>query len=243
MLIYFDESYDVQTKRWMVLGALFNPHSKYLHRRMNEIRSVAPFKDKLGNVIEEKYNNCYTERNYSNARKLIEAFFESTSWYRAVAVDLNLSDLNKFGKPDEPIKIEEARRYKKFAELLVKHNTENIFHATLLVDKVHRCSGDRFVELMKSEFYTGTPYPTLNYIAEVNSRLEQYQLIRLCDLLTGCILNNLVPPSNEWKNKIRAYLCEKLGVDTLTPSTWTRYSKKYVEEYSPKFNVWFWQPK
>ena len=38
--------------------------------------------------------------------------------------------------------------YKKFAELLITHNTENIYNGILLVDEVKRCNGDEFIELI-----------------------------------------------------------------------------------------------
>jgi len=79
-------------------------------------------------------------------------------------------------------------------------------------------------------------------IEEVKSDLEQYQVLQVCDLLMGCILNNLVPTKNRYKNDLRQYLISKLGCKDLLRDTWKKYSKRYVEEYSPKFNVWYFTP-
>jgi len=242
MLIYFDESYDAQNNKWMVLGALFNSHPGYLHRLMNEIRKSNPFRAEDGSLIEEKFKNCFTENNYNAAVKLINAFMDSTSWFRAIAVDLSVADLYYFGNSYERDAIKAARRYKKFAELLIRHNTQGIAYATLLVDERVRCSGDQFIGKMKDEFMNGVNPPVLNFIDEVDSKLPQYQVIRICDILTGSILNNLIPPGNIWKTKTREYLCNKIGVSDLTPRTWSFYSKRYVEEHTPKYNVWFWKP-
>lgn len=37
MLIYFDESYD-NGHKYLLLGALFNPHPKFLHRELTELK-------------------------------------------------------------------------------------------------------------------------------------------------------------------------------------------------------------
>ncbi len=39
MLIYLDESYD-NAHTYLLLGALFNSHPKYLHRRLTESRDT-----------------------------------------------------------------------------------------------------------------------------------------------------------------------------------------------------------
>ena len=57
MLIYFDESYDSE-HRYLILGALFNPHSKYLHRELTEVKRKYNYLDITGKGLEIKYNNC-----------------------------------------------------------------------------------------------------------------------------------------------------------------------------------------
>jgi len=79
-------------------------------------------------------------------------------------------------------------------------------------------------------------------VADIKSHLENYQVGQINDLLLGCVLNNLIPTRKPYKNKLREYLIGKLQVDSLLPKYWSRYSKKYVEEYYPKFNVWYWKP-
>jgi len=243
MLIYLDESYDTQNKNWMILGALFNPHSRFLHRRMNDIRASYPFKSyNKQNVIEEKYHHFFSKQNHKAAAKIVDAFFDSTSWFRAVAVDLNICDLNRFGTPEDETKIKEARRYKKFTQLLLRNNTRNIRYATLLVDEMSRCTGDRFIELIRGEFLDGRPDPILSCIEEIDSKDGQYQVLRVCDILTGCIINRLTRPSREWKNKTAEYLCKKIGVRDLTPDVWKSFTKFEVEERFPKYNIWYWEP-
>ncbi len=243
-----DESYD-NAHTYLLLGALFNSHPKYLHRRLTEIKRSHHFVDERGALKELKYRDCRTKRRYHMATEVIDAFFESTSWFRCIAIEQARIDLSRFGKPHENNSIKRARAYKKFAELLVAHNTENVQGGVLLADDMTRCNGDEFRARMADAFSEpgtgwsrGKDGPTLRHIAEVDSSVEQYQVLQICDLLLGCVLNNLFPTSNEWKNRVREHLVQRLGVPSLLPQDWRRYSKAYVETYWPKFNVWYWRP-
>lgn len=249
MLIYFDESYD-NAHKFMILGALFNPHPAFLHRRLSEIKRNHGYLNSDGSLKEIKYNLCFCIENFNICRGIIDSFLESTSWFRAIVVKSDFLDLSYFGRPYETVEIKKARAYKKFAELLIAHNTENTFNAVLLTDRLTRCNGDEFIERMKECFsMPGVMYsinqtvPTLKHIAEVESSLEQYHVIQVCDLLTGCVLNNLVPTVNQYKNSIRLHLVGKLGVKNLLPESWSSYSKTFAQAFLPKFNVWYWKPK
>lgn len=248
MIIYFDESYD-EKHEYLLLSTLFNPHHKFLHRKLSKAKRHYNYVGKHGQLREIKYS--YVDDNYrlKIAKSAIDIFFESTSWFRCVVIEQKLVDLNYFGNSWEPDKIKKARLYKKFAELLLSHNTINIYNATLFVDKLTRCRGDQFIELMKQEFCL--PYgkhsvdsgkPTLRDVRDVASHLEEYQVNQINDILMGCILNNLKPTKKPFKNQLRDYLIEKLSVSDLLPQTWKKYSKTYVEEYWPKFNIWYWKP-
>ena len=235
MLIYFDESYDNEHK-YLLLSALFNPHPKFLHRRFTEVKTRFRYLSQDGKLREIKYNYVTNKTKLKIARAAIDIFFESTSWFRCIVIEQALVDLNRFGKRKEKDKIKKARLYKKFAELLISHNTENIYNAVLLADKLTRCNGDEFVELMKQEFCL--PYgkhsldsklPTLRDVREIPSDLEQYQVNQIGDILMGCILNSLKPTKKKEKNELRKYLIRKLAVKDLLPETWRRYSKGYVE--------------
>ncbi|OIN96507.1 hypothetical protein AUJ66_05995 [Candidatus Desantisbacteria bacterium CG1_02_38_46] len=246
MLIYFDESYDEQ-HAYLLLGALFNPHPRFLHRKICEIKKENKFYLRNGRFREIKYFYCKNEESLKVSKLAIDAFFESTSWFRCIVIkEMNLS---YFGAPYESENIKKARAYKKFAELLLAHNTEKTYMGILLTDRLTRCRGDLFVERMKECFCVpnqnysmGKPIPTLTRIEEVDSCLDQYQVLQICDLLLGCVTNNLVPPKNKYKKALREYLIKKLGAKDLLPITWDRYSKTYVETYFPKFNIWYFKP-
>lgn len=249
MLVYFDESYD-NAHRYLILGALFNPHPKFLHRELAELKRAAGFIDSSGKLKELKYNTCLDQGDFDLCCKAIDIFFKSTSYFRCIVIDQNILDLDYFGKKHEENKIKMARAYKKFAELLISHNADDVYNGVLLTDELKRCQGDKFLEIMKQDFclpdgkYCDKPQrPTFKHIADIHSHLEDYQVCQINDLLIGCVLNNLVPTKNDYKNKLRGYLVKKLEVDSLLPDCWNRYSKSHVEIYYPKFNVWYWKPR
>lgn len=55
MLIYFDESYDNE-HQYLILGALFNPHPKFLHQKLSQIKQKYNYLSQDGTLREIKYN-------------------------------------------------------------------------------------------------------------------------------------------------------------------------------------------
>lgn len=203
-----------------------------------------------GKVLEIKYSNCSTRLRQELCCKAIDIFIKSTSYFRAIVIDQSVMNLDYFGKKSEPDKIKMARAYKKFAELLLSHNTENIYNGVLLTDELTRCDGDKFMEIMKQDFCVlGGQHcndgsrTTLKEITDIRSHLEEYHVNQINDILIGSILNNLKPTHKEYKNNVRIHLIKNLGIKNLLPESWCKYSKKIVEEYYPKYNIWYWKPK
>ncbi len=248
MLIYFDESYDLE-HRYLILGALFNPHPKYLHRKLLNVKREYNYLDQNGKALEIKYYNCTSKTRQEMNCRAIDIFMKSTSYFRAIVIDQTKMDLDRFGKKSEPNKIKMARAYKKFSELLLAHNTENIYNGVLLTDELTRCNGDKFIEIMKQDFCiidgkhcNDRCQPTLKEIRDIKSHIEDYHVNQINDILMGSILNNIHPTTKEYKNNVREYLIKCLDVKNLLPETWNKYSKTYVEKYYPKYNIWYWEP-
>jgi len=248
MLIYFDESYDNE-HRYLILGALFNPHPKFLHRELLEMKRDCNYIGRDGKVLEIKYNNCTTKKRETMNCNAIDIFMKSTSYFRAIVIDQNIMDLDRFGRKSEDKKIKMARAYKKFAELLLSHNTENIYNGVLLTDELTRANGDKFIEIMKQDFCmingkhcNDGHKPTLKEITDIKSHLEEYHVNQINDILMGSILNNLKPTTKEYKNNVRNHLIKTLEVKDLLQGSWSQYSKSRVEEYYPKYNIWYWRP-
>lgn len=248
MLIYFDESYDSQ-HQYLILGALFNPHTKFLHREWLEVKKKFGAMGRDGQALEVKYNNCTSKQRELLCCAAIDIFMKSTSYFRAIIIDQSIMDLNHFGKIGEKNKIKMARAYKKFAELLLAHNTENIYNGVLLTDELTRCNGDRFIEIMKQDFCIigGThcndnSKPTLKEIRDIKSHIQDYHVNQINDILIGSILNNLIPTSKDHKNNVRLHLIKCLGVNNLLPESWNIYSKNFTETFYPKYSIWYWKP-
>lgn len=248
IVIYLDESYDQPNKRYLLLGLLFCP-SKTLHRQLIAIHNRKQCLDKHNNIIETKYNNCFTKHNYNVCVEFIEAFLKSDSWFSAIVVDTKSTnfDLKYFGKANEPDAIKKARVYKKFTELIISKNTKKITNAVLLVDEITRCNLDRFMELIRESFCTpgegfsaGKELPTLRHVGSIKSSSPENVRLCICDLLLGCILNNNLPTKNRWKNQLRKDLIQKLGVKDLLEPTWSK--SKISLAISKKFRIWYWKP-
>ena len=191
MIIYFDESYDLE-HRYLILGALFNPHPMFLHREWLEAKREVGAVGYDGKVLEIKYNNCNTKKRQELCCRAIDIFMKSTSYFRAIVIDQNIMNLDLFGKKSEDNKIKMARAYKKFAELLLSHNADNIYNGVLLTDELTRCNGDKFMEIMKQDFcnmddqYCNDNHrPTLREITDIKSHLEDYHVNQINDILIG----------------------------------------------------------
>lgn len=246
MLTYFDECYD--GGHWyLVLGALFNPSSKKIHRDFLEEKRTERYFKKDGSVQEIKYNYCRNRKRLRVAISGVDCFKASSSYFRAIVVDQRPEagyDLNFFGKPYEPNSLKKAKAYKKFAELLLKFNIPEIRNGVLLTDRLTRCKGDLFVPLMKELF--GTPSvevgnePVFRHIQEVDTALEQYHVGQIGDILQGAILNELVPTVNEYKYKLREYVKGQLELPSLGRDYWQSLSKREQDQKHPKYQIWYW---
>jgi len=249
VIIYLDESYD-NNKKYFILGALFNPHHKFLLREIKNIKTVNSFFNNDGTFKEIKYNNCFCKENFDVATMMIDSFLKSTSYFRAIVIETARLDLKEFGKYNEQDKIKWARTYKKFAEMLIRYNSSKIFNGVLLTDGLTRCDGDLFIEKMTEEFCfvdkinkNRFNIPTLKSISDVRSNVESYQVIQLNDILLGCILNNLIPTTNKWKNRLRDYLIKAINVPNLLKDFWSKFPKYILEKNYAKYNIWYWKPK
>lgn len=231
MLVYFDESYN---QRYMLYGALFNPHSKQLHRLLTAAKEKHDFKYADGSYKELKYSTTTTNKQLRVAKEAVDIFMRSTSYFRAVIIDQENFDYGGFGRPYEPLAIKKARAYKKFAEMLLQSNTRNIKEGVLLCDNLTRCRGDLFVEKMKELFM---PH-TFRDIKEIDSGNHETQVNQINDILLGSVLNAVAGSSNRRKIELRDYVIQQTGVPSLDMSYWKSMSKTRVEDLHPKLQVW-----
>jgi len=252
MLTTFDESYD-NNHNYLILGALFCPSHKILHKEFLRAKKCAGYVDEHGKCKEIKYTTCYNHRQYKIAQVAIDCFIRSQAFFRAIVIDQrpDLSyDINYFGRPSESKAIKEARAYKRFAELLLKSSISDIQpNGLLYLDKLTRCRGDAFCELIKGLFGTyaenyskDLTKPLFKHIQEVDTGIEDYQLGQIGDLLQGVILNELLPGKNLWKKRIRNYVKRNLEIPSLLPDYWKLLSRDYKDKKHHNYQIWYWTP-
>lgn len=237
MIVYFDESYDNDGPDYLLYGALFRPSSSTLHQRFLRVRQEMKYKP------EVKYTRCRNPRALKVCKRVIDEFVEDDAYFRCVVVDQHGFDYDRFRRPDESLELARARAYKKFAEMLLAPHVAGVHNAVLLADNLKRCDGDRFLERIRERFNPPGQVPTFRHLAEVPSDVEEYQCLQICDLLLGCVLNNLKPPGNRFKQEIRSYLCERLNVSSFLRSSWQDVPLSEARDPTTKFNVWYWSAK
>lgn len=252
MVIYLDESYD-NKRTWLLISALFNPKSS--HRKFyKEIRKLL-IRNKHtlldGSLKEIKYNNCLSKKMRLLYQEAIDIFMSSDSYFASVPIKTDDSfDLERYGTANEPAKIKRERAYRTLAEHLLYNELRDATNAVLFLDKMTRCEPKQFLSILKQNFcVVGSGYsqnldrPLIRHIQDVVSSAEGYELMGICDLLQGCILNNITSTtehkgkSSHNKNLLREYLVKKIGVPDLTLTSWVNDTSKLTKEIKDKFNI------
>lgn len=249
VLTYFDECYD-GNHSYLILGALFNPKPKEIHHDFLEAKRRKSYLNVNGTAKEIKYSYCVDHKRYSLARKAVDCFVDSQSFFRAIVIDQRPQsgfNLDRFGRPDEPKKIKDARAYKKFAELLLRSNITTT-NGVLLTDRITRCKGDAFLPLIREAFGTagveysqGRSEPIFRHIQEVDTALEQYHVGQIGDILQGAILNELAPARSRFKRKLREYIKKELALPSLGQDYWLPLSKWEQDAKHFKYQIWYWR--
>jgi hypothetical protein len=234
MIVYFDESYD-NDRHYLLYGALFVPPGSTLHQRIDHVRDAEDYKTEI------KYNKCKYPRTLAIYKKVVDAFVEDTAYFRCVVVDQHRFDYTGFGTANDSSSLKQARAYKKFAEMLLHPYVQNLADSVLLTDELTRCRGDEFLERIRDRFNPPGGKRTFRHLAEVSSSLHQYQPLQVCDLLLGCVLNNLRPAQKWAKNAIRNYLCSRLMIPSFLLTNWKDVPLATAQDPGTKFNVWYWQ--
>ena len=249
MIIYFDESYD-RPHRYLLLGTLYVPGSRGFHRRLlaikNRHRATAP-----GHTFSDmKYSRAGDRYVSAACRDAVDLFVQSNCFFRCVVVDTQMPAFSwsYFGGPATPGALRKAYAYNKFAERLLSFNLGTISRAVLLADWLTRTPGNNFVQYVGITFGpTVGPnltqvHPRIRHVQQVDTRLEQYQVGQVCDILLGVVLGDLVPPLNPNKLALISHTKTALRISSFGPGFWRRYPKYILDTKFPKFQVWHWCP-
>jgi hypothetical protein len=158
-----------------------------------------------------------------------------------------------FGGPFEADALKRRRAYKKWAEMLLQpelklpDGTPRFRNATFYLDKLRILYGYDVLDHLRDRFtadYRGSS-PYIEEFQHTDSWKDANQCLQLCDLLTGCLYQSLVPAESVDKSNMRTYVDQtllKLGVRQNTPGFWRQYAPNTLTRHFPKFSAWYWRP-
>ena len=142
-----------------------------------------------------------------------------------------------------------ARAYGRITEMLLRPDLVAVENAVLLADWMSPLAGDDFVSHISACFGPSqrpdpslSSNPQIRHIQRVNTRLEQYQLGQLCDVLLGPVLGELVPPQNPNKRELIQYLKQRINIPTFQPRYWLDSDAAELRQRHPKFQILHWRP-
>ena len=194
-----------------------------------------------------------SRRDVEVGKRWIDAFIAHTCYYRCVVIDWSIWHGKHFGDPFEPEALKKRRAYKKWAEMLLQPELKmpsgeaRFCNAGFYLDKLRILYGYDVLDHLRWRFtreYRGKS-PFFSLFQHTESWKDANQCLQLCDLLTGCTYQALVPAQKIVKQEMRSYLeqvLKRLGVDRLAPGFWRQYAANTLTRHFPKFSVWFWQP-
>jgi len=254
--IYVDES-GTHSEEWLVIGMLFVPDHGPLHSEL------CKEKENLGYFNNSpKRNARYRETHLSSfkspndvdvGKRFVKAFLRHSCFFRAVAVDWSVWKPKYFGTPFEREALLKRRAYKKWAEMLLQPELKNpvtgreIRNATLYLDRLRIMYGYDVLDHLRARFsgnYRGSS-PYIQEYQHTDSWRDANQCLQLCDLLTGCVYQSLVPSTSVHKKGMATFLEQELKalkVGSMTPGFWRQFAPETLTRHHPKFSIWFWRP-
>ncbi len=253
--IYIDES-GTHANSYLIIGMLFVPDHGALHSELCKA------KDKIGyfnnsRKRSSKYREVHFTRFRSNrdvelAKLWIDGFVKHNCFFRSIVIDWKIFDGRFFGDPFEPEALKKRRAYKKWTEMLLQPeistpSTIEIRNAELYLDRLRIMYGYDVIDHLKDRFcgdYGGN-HPYIKKFQHTDSSKDANQCLQLCDLLTGCLYQQLCPSSKQAKIQVREYLISKLaafGVREFRAEFWKGFSPKTLRKHFPKYSAWFWKP-
>jgi len=254
--IYVDES-GTHSDQWLVIGMLFVPDHGRLHSALCAVKDKHSYYNKspkLSSKYKETHLTKFKSRyDVAVAKDWINLFLLHDCYYRCVVVDWSIWDGSYFGDPFDPEALEKRRAYKKWSEMLLHPELKSpqggrqIHHAKLYLDRLRIMYGYDVLDHLRFRFtenYKGEA-PYIDEFQHTDSWRDANQCLQLCDLLTGCMYQALVPSPMAEKTAPRDYLeasLKPLKVDRLAPGFWKQYAPNTLTQHFPKFAAWFWKP-
>ncbi len=254
--IYADEL-GTHSDEWLVIGMLFVPDHGPLHAALAKSKDDLQYFNRSpkrsARYKELHLSEFKSNRDLEVAKKWVDSFIAHTCYYRCVVVDWRTWDARYFGDPFEAESLKKRHAYKKWAEMLLQPELKlsdgrpRFCNARFYLDKLRILYGYDVLDHLRVRFtgdYRGSS-PYIELFQHTDSWKDANQCLQLCDLLTGCVYQSLVPARSDEKQAARAYLdgtLARLGVVRNTPSFWRQYAPNTLTKHFPKFSAWFWRP-
>jgi len=230
MKIYFDESYPGNQEK-MILGALFISDSA--HRFLAE--NYRKIKAKYGINSELKYTKLVNKKTLSAAKDSIGLVYKNKKiiYFRACVLPYNANGLAMV--PSSSLHNKRVGVYASSAKNLILSHLPPNKNAQLFMDKEERIEKTKFkLKIMKATALHGGK---ITSVVQINSKEISAELIQICDLLTGCVLQCLYP-TNTKKGRFKKEFAKH--VTSLFKILVDQKCKK-VKSADGKFAVSFWK--
>jgi hypothetical protein len=248
--IYIDEA-GTHGWDWLIIGMLFVNNHAALHSDLVKIKNEEEYfnrSPKRSSKYKETHLNEFrNRRDASVAMRWIDSFLAHDCYFRSIVIDWKIWQGKYFGGPFEPEALKRRRAYKKWAEMLLHPEARRFVGAKLYLDRLRITYGYDVLDHLRARFtgrYEGND-PWISSFQATRSWLDANQCLQLCDLIVGCIWQQLMPSTNEHKLTTRDYLYNSLahvGVAGRGPRFWKGYSKHTLTDHFPKYSEWYWRP-
>ncbi|MCY2988485.1 MAG: DUF3800 domain-containing protein [Planctomycetota bacterium] len=255
--IYVDES-GTHSEEWLVIGMLFVPNHGPLHAALAKAKEDRKYFNtspkKAARYRETHLAEFHSRYDVEVGKAWVDLFIAHNCYYRCAVVDWSIWDSKYFGDPFEPEALKKRRAYKKWAEMLLQSELRladglpRFRNAVFYLDRLRLMYGYDALDHLRSRFtaeeYRGSS-PYIDTFQHTDSWKDANQCLQLCDLLTGCMYQSLVPSGRKEKIEMTQYLQQTLtvyGIKQLTPGFWKQYAQNTLNKHFPKFSAWFWHP-
>ena len=247
---YIDEA-GTHGGRWLVIGLLVVPDHPTLHNALVRVKTEAAYFDTAPKP-RSKFRELHLAKfhrasDLDMAKQWVEVFLAHNCYFRCIVIDWDIWDGRHFGSPFEHDSLKKRRAYKKWLEMLLLPEAKKHKGADLFLDKLIICHGYEILKELEMTHARGEYGSVwLNSYKHADSAKDANQALQLCDLLTGCVYQSLVPAvKNAYKTGARDHLYKKLesvGVKSSNPSYWRGFHRSSLVSLFPKFSEWFWAP-
>lgn len=253
MRIYIDES-GTHDEKWLVIGMLFVPDHGQTHGGLCKDKEDLQYFNKSPRRPNTRYKETHladfrSARDVAAGSKWVDTFIAHSCYYRAVVIDWSMWDGKYFGHWYESDALKKRRAYKKWAEMLLSPEVSQgcVGNADVYLDRLRVVAQYDVLDYLKERFSTKflNGAPCIKSYQHTDSWRDANQCLQLCDLLTGCLYQFLVPAKSEEKTQMRLYLesaLKPVGVKHMGASFWKGFAKNSIRKHLPKFCAWFWRP-